>query len=315
MNSKTLIPKLVAIIGFMLQAGLAQAADLRSDMTVSDWIELNPELKGAEFVKSDSECLECHQEYMEKFAMTPMGRALPDGGCESCHGPQSKHLDAPRRKPALVVTLGEDSNITTDQQSAICSQCHQDNLQMHWATSTHAAAGNTCINCHQIMAVEDPVRDPLEQPQVCFQCHQDKRAQINKRSHHPVREGKVVCADCHNPHGTPGPSQLAQDTVNENCYECHQEKRGPFLWEHQPVREDCTNCHNPHGSNQPRMLTVRQPWLCQQCHGEAFHPGSLYDGNSVPPAGAAQQVLGRSCTNCHSVIHGSNHPSGSRFTR
>ncbi len=143
----------------------------------------------------------------------------------------------------------------------------------------------------------------------------DKRAQMFRRSRHPIREGKVVCADCHNPHGSPGPSQLAKNTVNETCYQCHAEKRGPFLWEHQPVREECTLCHDPHGSTQPRMLKVRQPWLCQQCHQEAFHPSTLYSGDDIPPVGAAQQLLMKSCTNCHSKVHGSNHPSGPRFTR
>jgi DmsE family decaheme c-type cytochrome len=139
---------------------------------------------------------------------------------------------------------------------------------------------------------------------------------MNRRARHPVREGKVVCSDCHNPHGSPGPRQLVKNSVTETCYQCHAEKRGPYLWEHQPVREDCTNCHNPHGSNQFRMLKVRQPFLCQECHGEAYHPATFYSGDDIPPAASpAQQVVGRSCTNCHSVIHGSNHPSGSRFTR
>jgi DmsE family decaheme c-type cytochrome len=128
-------------------------------------------------------------------------------------------------------------------------------------------------------------------------------------------EGKVICSDCHNPHGSAGPQQLARNTVNEVCYQCHAEKRGPFLFEHQPVREDCTNCHNPHGTNQPRLLAVREPWLCQQCHGEPSHPSRLYSGTGIPPNGAVEQLLGRSCTNCHSVIHGSNHPSGSHFFR
>jgi DmsE family decaheme c-type cytochrome len=155
----------------------------------------------------------------------------------------------------------------------------------------------------------------IEQPQVCFGCHQDKRAQVNRRSHHPIEEGKVVCSDCHNSHGSPSIRLLARNSVNETCYQCHAEKRGPFLWEHQPVREDCTNCHNPHGSNQESLLNVRTPYLCQQCHQEAFHPSSLYSGTGIPPLGAAQQLLGKGCLNCHSKVHGSNHPSGSRLTR
>ena len=50
-------------------------------------------------------------------------------------------------------------------------------------------------------------------------------------------------------------------------------------------------------------------------------PGAFYDASQT--AAAAQQpggnqsarVIGRSCQNCHSQIHGSNHPSGARFQR
>ena len=315
MTSKIRELRLFVTLGALIHLGASQAAGIHGTMSAADWVKLNPELEGATFVNSSGKCVECHQEYIERFSMSRMGRTLPQGSCESCHGPMSKHLEAPRRKPALVVSFKKEAGLTSDQTSSICLQCHQDGLQLHWSTSTHAAAGNTCINCHNVMAMEDPVRDKAEQPGICFNCHMDKRAELNKRSHHPVMEGKVVCSDCHNPHGSAGPHQLAKNTVNEVCYQCHAEKRGPFLWEHQPVREDCTNCHNPHGTNQPRMLAVREPWLCQQCHGEAFHPSTFYNGEGIPPNGAAQQLLGRSCTNCHSVIHGSNHPSGSRFTR
>jgi len=314
MKSKTCMLRLAVAIVLLFQVGLSEAAQTRSSMTEADWAALNPEVKGATFVKSSSECRECHQEYMDRYAMSRMGRTLADGGCESCHGPMSKHLDAPKRKPALVVSQ-KSPGLSAQQKASICLQCHQDGLQLNWQTSTHAKADNTCTNCHDIMTTEDPVRVKISQPGVCFTCHMDKRAEINHRSHHPIKEGKVSCSDCHNPHGSPGRTQLAKNTVVETCYQCHAEKRGPFLWEHQPVREDCTNCHNPHGTNQPRMLKVRQPWLCQECHGEAFHPSTFYTGTGVRPNGAAQQLVGRSCTNCHSVIHGSNHPSGSRFTR
>ena len=101
----------------------------------------------------------------------------------------------------------------------------------------------------------------------CFTCHAQQRAESFEFSHHPIREGKVVCSDCHNPHGSPGPKLLKEFTVNETCYTCHADKRGPLLWEHEPVREDCTNCHTPHGSTEARLLKERPPYLCQQCHG------------------------------------------------
>ena len=119
----------------------------------------------------------------------------------------------------------------------------------------------------------------------------------------PVREGKLTCTSCHNPHGTPNPAQLKQTSVNENCYSCHTERRGPFLYEHPPAVDNCTNCHEPHGTVNDRLLKVTDPRVCTQCHMITGHPVTPRGKNSV-------FFFNRSCTNCHSQIHGSNHPSG-----
>ena len=113
-----------------------------------------------------------------------------------------------------------------------------------------------------------------------------------RSSHHPVREGLMGCASCHDPHDGTKPKMVSADWVNEKCLSCHTEKRGPFLWEHAPVRENCMNCHDPHGSNHDKLLVAKQPYLCQRCHLNTRHPGSLYDGrNSV--AGTVHQQPGR----------------------
>jgi DmsE family decaheme c-type cytochrome len=127
----------------------------------------------------------------------------------------------------------------------------------------------------------------------------------------------MSCASCHNPHGSLAPNLLIKASLNETCYICHQEKRGPMLWEHAPVREDCSICHDSHGSNHLSMLKLKPPYLCQTCHSNVFHPSTLFDATELPGgAGTAQRdILGKACLNCHSRIHGSNHPSGTRFTR
>jgi DmsE family decaheme c-type cytochrome len=106
------------------------------------------------------------------------------------------------------------------------------------------------------------------------------------------------------------------------CYACHAEKRGPFLWEHAPVRESCLNCHQPHGSNQDKLLQEPRPYLCSKCHDPAVgHPGQLFQASQSAASNLANgtassaRVIGRACQNCHSQIHGSNHPSGARFQR
>jgi DmsE family decaheme c-type cytochrome len=143
---------------------------------------------------------------------------------------------------------------------------------------------------------------------MCAKCHPGRKAETLRPSHMPLAEGKMTCSDCHNPHGSNGPSMLSSKSINENCYRCHAEKRGPFLWEHPPVTEDCTNCHAPHGSVNPNLLKVRSERLCQRCHISTRHP-------SQPEGAKTRFVFGHDCLNCHSQIHGSNHPSGEFFLR
>jgi DmsE family decaheme c-type cytochrome len=106
-------------------------------------------------------------------------------------------------------------------------------------------------------------------------------------------------------------------TVNQTCYTCHAEKRGPFLWEHAPVAEDCTLCHFPHGSSRPVLLSKSPPLLCQQCHTVAGHPSVAYTSRGLPGGGGGGGafLLAGGCVNCHSQVHGSNHPSGVKLMR
>ena len=118
----------------------------------------------------------------------------------------------------------------------------------------------------------------------------------------------MSCVSCHDPHGTPAEANIAALTPNDKCYECHAAKRGPFLFEHAPVREDCMTCHDPHGSNHASMLTPAPPRLCQSCHLFGHH-------QTVPGTDGQIWNVNRSCVNCHTRIHGSNDPSGVIFMR
>ena len=266
-----------------------------------------------ESVNGTNTCLVCHdQPAVTQILQTP--HAL--NNCEACHGPSTDHI---RQMNSPDIVFGQTSDrfpeSDVNDQNQVCLNCHGSGSNFNWHGSQHEFADLTCASCHTIHSLRDPSLINAEQSQTCFGSHQDIRAQMYRRSSHPIEEGKVLCTDCHETHGSPGVSMLTSNTVNENCYQCHAELRGPFLWEHQPVREDCSICHNSHGSNQPALLNVRTPYLCQQCHQEPFHPSSLYSGTGIPPAGAAQSLLGKDCMSCHPKVHGSNHPSGSRFTR
>lgn len=276
-------------------------------------------------------CTKCHDED-EKYpvlsvmktphaVMADKRTPFADQACITCHGPSEKHLVkvAPGAKPAPPdIAFGKKAATSATEKNAVCANCHESGLRMHWKGSAHESQDVACASCHSVHTGKDKVMSKINQPEVCFDCHKEKRAEILRPSSHPIREGKTACSDCHNPHGGSGPKLLVKGTVNETCYTCHAEKRGPFLWEHAPVREDCTHCHQPHGSVHSSLLKQRGPWLCQQCHMAQFHPSTAYSGTGLPGAttpSGTQQLLGKNCLNCHSQVHGSNHPSGPRKTR
>ena len=204
-----------------------------------------------------------------------------------------------------------DPGRSAEENNAICLSCHAKGQRTNWHGSTHDQQGLQCSNCHTVMKnVSRKAQLKTEfQPDTCFQCHKNKRAEMWRTSHMPVREGKVTCANCHNPHGSYSEALLKTATVNETCYQCHAEKRGPFLWEHPPVTESCLNCHDPHGSINDFMLKISRPRLCQQCHS-----GGQHNSNPRNPS-VTLYAQGRECQNCHSNHHGSNNPAGPRFMR
>lgn len=272
-------------------------------------------------------CLVCHGEHgfypVAGILQTVHARvANPDSPfagnnhqCQTCHGPAAAHLtpgpDGKRRPPPVTFGKGTDP----DKTNGVCLNCHRSNVGNHWAGSVHQFEEVACSDCHKIHDPHGPGVERENQADLCLSCHRPQRADFRRPSHHPVVEGLQVCTDCHQPHGSAGPSLLAHTSVNETCYECHAEKRGPFLWEHAPVREDCTNCHVPHGSVNEPLLRARVPWICQECHLAQFHPSTDISGTGLPSRNPSQLLLGKGCLNCHSQVHGSNHPSGPRLVR
>ncbi|MEX2367004.1 MAG: DmsE family decaheme c-type cytochrome [Pseudohongiellaceae bacterium] len=236
-------------------------------------------------------------------------------GCQSCHGPSAAHLRldpvGTRPLPAMVF----DQRQPAHEQDSVCLGCHETETGHYWSGSGHQFAELSCASCHSVHNLVDQTTSFQGGTAQCVSCHQRQQAEILQASSHPLRSGQMVCTDCHAPHGGPGPADLRAFTLNEQCFGCHAEKRGPFLWEHAPVAEDCSNCHTPHGSSHRNLLQARTPWLCQQCHLAAFHPSNLESGLGIPPRGASGNILGRDCSNCHTQVHGSNHPSGSGLTR
>jgi DmsE family decaheme c-type cytochrome len=296
----------------------------------------------------EKRCVECHDTEKPLFGHTQHSKAFRENPrneaeksvCEACHGPGSLHV-ADTTNKQKIIGFDKDWGTPIAKQNGQCLTCHKGGQRLHWPGSIHDTNKMACSDCHNPMArfSANGLMKKAGITETCQSCHQQQRAEFRKKSHMPVPEGKMTCVDCHNPHGTSGKRLLKADSVNDLCYTCHTEKRGPFIWEHAPVRENCMNCHSPHGSNADKLLIQSRPMLCIACHSTTTSMGHAVWGNNTlgntlgTPGGAtsstnlqgsafpggtggpSKRMTGRSCQNCHSTIHGSNSPSGARFQR
>jgi DmsE family decaheme c-type cytochrome len=274
--------------------------------------------QGTPTYMGNANCLGCHDNERHGYELTPHGQAADartpaaKQGCETCHGPGSRHAEDPDN----VRVVNNFATMTAAETNATCTTCHNRGEHALWDGSEHERRDVTCTSCHSIhkSKSESGFLKAATETVVCADCHRDKAARVDRSGHMPLREGKMACSTCHNPHGSTNVKLLTRgDSVAELCTTCHADKRGPFLNEHAPSRDGCVTCHDPHGSSNERMLVARPPMLCQRCHVAIRHPSTIYDEEIINQSSA--RIYARSCVTCHATIHGSNHPSGRFFLR
>lgn len=252
-------------------------------------------------------CAVCHEPQASEFGESPHSRLLESnrwassqGACESCHGPGLEHVQA--LDPAELEVFGRAQ---PDRVNEACLSCHRNEAaQAGRFFSDHMRNGVACADCHRVHGETQSKLLKAQTDSLCSSCHADVRAAFNRPFRHKLNEGAISCVDCHDPHGQPPPAQAVRAFANDtSCVRCHGDKRGPFPFEHAPVRlEPCSSCHEPHGSANPRMLAradVSQ--LCLECHTTSL--AAL--GGSPPAFHDLRSARFRSCTVCHSKIHGS----------
>jgi DmsE family decaheme c-type cytochrome len=274
------------------------------------------------FVGSDA-CTPCHPNIANEFHRNPhfqsvaLGNQPPEAtGCEGCHGPGEAHIKGLGDKTKITLFPELAPNEVLDN----CLRCHAKDLgKVNIRRSSHSTGEVSCLSCHSIHGA--PGTGPLlakAEREVCYTCHLEIRARFELPFKHRVNEGAIQCSDCHNPHGAPvatwgtGQTPMVSHALGNDiaCVGCHSDKRGPFVFEHDPVRvEGCAICHEPHGSTNPRLLARPAAFtLCLECHTAVAGFGPREQG--IPAPNRSFHNLSnpafQNCVNCHVRIHGSN---------
>lgn len=185
-------------------------------------------IAGATYV-GDQACADCHERITAGFAAAPHARASRgaggspgQSGCESCHGPGSKHIALGGRGNA------EKYILNPKQDPAACLRCHLEvQTEFHLPAHHPVLEGKmSCVQCH------DPHGSDIRKAagglamarlnESCAACHREQTRPFIYE-HPALREG---CTACHNPHGAINAKLLTAPDSNL-CLRCHAQVPGP----------------------------------------------------------------------------------------
>jgi DmsE family decaheme c-type cytochrome len=262
----------------------------------------------SEYVASAT-CASCHEDLAKSFTKNPHqilevspSKGWKDLSCESCHGPGDAHVNAGDGTQIFAF-----KGLSIREVNKKCLSCHA-RAESHagGANSLHGRNQIACTECHSVHAPKESLHLLASQSNLlCFNCHKEIQGAFAKPYRHKLYEGAISCVDCHEPHGGLQPRQMKTAFGNEPaCVKCHTDKRGPFAFEHPPMRlEGCMGCHEPHGSANPKMLIRHeQRFLCLECHAGS----SGIPGGTPPSFHDLRSPRFQNCSTCHLRVHGSN---------
>jgi DmsE family decaheme c-type cytochrome len=244
-------------------------------------------------------CTTCHEDLTNAFKTNVHAKS-----CETCHGSAQEHAES-----ADISKIRSFKILTPTKSTAVCLDCHRnDKTHSNRLFDAHSKNNVSCNSCHSVHKGAQRT-SLLAKPttELCATCHAAERAHFNRPFGHKVAAGMMDCVSCHAPHGGSPALKIQMAASHSNdmaCLSCHGDKRGPFAFEHMPVKvEGCSGCHEPHGSANPRMLIrseVRQ--LCLECHTNS----KTAFGKTPPAFHDLRSERFRNCTTCHTKIHGSH---------
>jgi predicted CXXCH cytochrome family protein len=214
---------LMVLAGCGTAVGLAVALVVLTSCAATDrTVVAPPAIEGATFV-GNAACTECHTNIVRVFRGSPHGRYYKDelkwaavAGCESCHGPGSRHVAAGGGRGRFILNPAKDPTS--------CLACHlETEAELHLPSRHPVLEGRvSCTGCHDPhgMDILKPARGlaMARRNDPCSACHRDQTRPF-VFVHDAMREG---CTTCHAAHGSIN-SKLLLVRDSNLCLKCHSQ--------------------------------------------------------------------------------------------
>jgi len=211
------------------------------------------------------------------YLLTP-DSAYQDVQCENCHGPGLKHVENPDATQPLA-SIQVDTGLTNG-----CGECHSgahDPFVEQWKQSAHGSGPGFAH------AATNPSCAPCHEGKTALVAKFDENANyIEKGDSAPIR---IVCAVCHNPHGSPYPHQLrapiSEPTTDNLCVRCHSRTGTPPWSPGSPT----STARGAHGAQGLLVIGQNVGWI---------PPNFQYDTNLIVSSHGTS-ANPQLCATCH----------------
>ncbi|HSN92377.1 MAG TPA: cytochrome c3 family protein, partial [Anaeromyxobacteraceae bacterium] len=245
-------------------------------------------------------------------------------GCESCHGPGSRHWEE-AGQGRHIVSL---SLLTPEREAMVCGQCHSrpkgalntdspvdaDGWMMRAGTSR-----NDFLTFHATSQLDGAASDYYADPDKHSKSHHQQYSDFIRSGLYKNATQLMTCSSCHDPHRmTAARRQLRADPDSNAalCGSCHEgeatnlsghiEAVKPGLGFHSDQGIKCTDCHMPRtaktGSGVPgAVIASVQYWQNDVTSHLFVVPGKV---NSSKAAGGLDMPTGytKACGACHTTV-------------
>jgi len=234
------------------------------------------------------DCHSCHEQSVTESARQVIvfavrrpervGRhaVVPGERCRTCHtsgdprwrqvAETAGHQVHAERRQIECVLCHSQAVHRIQPSTAVCAKCHQAQSIGARAIKIPQMAEFHCVDCHQFLRLNSPLRPTR---QTCLGCHQALPPKKTVGFPPPVAHITLTCSTCHKPH------EKAQPVVA--CTSCHAAARPALHQRPTHVASTCTTCHVPHAwkvqsrqsclSCHQDKVTHNAPTTCNTCHG------------------------------------------------